>query len=244
MHELAGNARLPRESPDRTPALTTDASSSAEGAQAGTAGLGLRAQLKLDTRDLYRQAQHSGIMQMVLQGRIDRVGYCVLLRNLHEIYASLETALETHFNHPQLEPILFRALFRLGHLEDDLGYLHGIGWSQDLAVKPAAAAYRARLFELSDGQPGLLAAHAYVRYLGDLSDGQIVYRLVAEQLRLGEAGTRFYQFGSTEDIDLLVAQFRAGLDAIPAGPAHTEAIVAEAQQAYRRHIELFEQLAG
>src|SRR5882672_6673785 len=224
MHELARNARLPGKSPDRMPALTRDASSSVEDAQPGSAGLGLRARLKLDTRELHRQAQHSGIMQMVLLGRIDRTSYCVLLRNLHEIYAGLETALETHFNHPQLEPVLFRALFRLGHLENDLRYLHGSNWQQDLAVKPAAAAY------------------AYVRYLGDLSDGQIVYRLVAEQLRLGEAGTRFYQFGSAEDIDLLVAQFRAGLDAIPAGPADTEAIVAEAQQAYRRHIELFEEV--
>jgi heme oxygenase (biliverdin-producing, ferredoxin) len=223
--------------------LTTDFSSSAADGQPGSIRLGLWARLKLDTRELQRQAQRSGIMQSLLRGRIDRAAYCMLLRNLYEIYAGLETALETHFDHPQLAPIVFRALFRLGQLESDLRYLHGSGWLSDLAVKPAAAAYRERLVELADGQPGLLAAHAYVRYLGDLSDGQVVYQLVDERLRLGEAGTRFYQFGSAEDIDLLVAQFRAGLDAIPADASAADAIIEEAQQAFRRHVELYEQLA-
>jgi heme oxygenase len=224
--------------------LTTDFPLSEAEGQPGVARLGLRARLKVETRELQRAAQRSGIMHMLLQGRIDRAAYGALLRNLHEIYAALETALEGHFDHPQLSPIVFRALFRLEHLERDLRYLHGDSWSQDLPVAPAAAAYRERLIEVASSQPGLLAAHAYVRYLGDLSDGQIVYQLVAERLRLGEEGTRFYQFGSAEDIDLLVARFRAGLDAIPPVPADPDAIVAEAQQAFSRHVELFEQLAA
>jgi heme oxygenase len=221
----------------------TDSSSGDADEKSHPARLGLRARLKVDTRDLHRQAQHSGIMRSLLLGRIGRASYCTLLRNLHEIYAGLEMALESHHEHPWLEPILFRALFRLGHIESDLGYLHGSGWSQDIAIKPAAAAYRARLDQLSASNPGLLVAHAYVRYLSDLTDGQIVHQLIAERLRLSDPGTRFYRFGSTEDVDLLVAQFRTGLDAIPADPSEVDAIVAEAQQALRRHVELYEQLA-
>lgn len=209
----------------------------------GTPRLGLRARLKLETHDLHLQAERSGIMHALLRGRVERDQYCLLLRNLHEIYYGLETALEMHFNHPLLAPIIFRSMFRLGHLENDLRHLAGSDWSEALPVKPAALAYRQRLEEIADSQPALLAAHAYVRYLGDLSGGQILYRLVAERLSLGDDGTRFYQFGSAEDIDLLVAHFRAGLDAIPATPADEETIVAEAQQAFRRHIDLFRQLA-
>jgi heme oxygenase len=223
--------------------LTTDVPSTEGDGQSDAARIGLRARLKLGTRDLHRQAQHTGIMRALLLGRIGRASYCTLLRNLHEIYAGLETALEAHHAHPWLEPILFRALFRLGHIESDLGYLHGSGWSQDIAIKPAAAAYRERLDQLSSSNPGLLAAHAYVRYLSDLTDGQIVYQLIAERLRLSDPGTRFYQFGSAADIDLLVAQFRAGLDAIPADAGEVDAIVGEARQALRRHVELYEQLA-
>lgn len=205
--------------------------------------LGLRARLKLETRDLHRRAEGSGIMRTLLLGRLDRPAYCLLLRNLREIYAGLETALETHFTHPLLAPIVFRSLFRLGHIENDLRHLHGDNWASELAVKPAAAAYRERLNASSSTRPELLVAHAYVRYLVDLSEGQIVGQLVAEQLRLGDEGTHFYQFGSTQDVDLLVAHFRSGLDAIPATPGEAEAIVDEAQDGFRRHIELFEQLA-
>ena len=223
--------------------MTTDSSSSAADAQPDTASLGLRARLKHGTRDLHRQSQRSGIMQTLLLGRIERGPYCALLRNLHEIYAGLEAALETHFDHPWLAPILFRALFRLGHVESDLRYLHGSGWAQEIALAPAAVRYRDRVAELAAANPGLLVAHAYVRYLSDLSDGQVVYQLVAERLELGEAGTHFYHFGAAEDIDVLVAQFRAGLDAIPADPEEVAAIVEEAQRAWRMHIELYEQLA-
>lgn len=183
-------------------------------------------------------------MQALLLGRIERGPYCALLRNLHEIYGGLEAALETHFDHPCLAPILSRALFRLGHIESDLRYLHGSGWAQEIALTPAAASYRDRLAELAGASPGLLVAHAYVRYLGDLSDGQIIYQLIAERLGLGEAGTHFYRFGSAEDIDVLVAQFRAGLDSIPADTEEVDAIVGEAQRALRMHIELYQQLAG
>lgn len=223
--------------PAGSPALTTDTSS-----HTGTS-IGLRARLKLETRDLHRRAERTGIMRTLLLGRLDRPAYCLLLRNLHEIYAGLEMALESHFSHPLLAPIVFRSLFRLGHIESDLRHLHGGGWEHELAVRPAAAAYRERLIALASARPELLVAHAYVRYLVDLSEGQIVGQLVTEQLRLGDEGTRFYQFGSTEDVDLLVAHFRTGLDAIPATPIEAEAIVEEAQDAFRRHIELFEQLA-
>jgi heme oxygenase len=84
---------------------------------------GLRARLKLATRDLHRRAERSGIMRTLLLGRLDRPAYVLLLRNLREIYAGLETALETHFNHRLLAPIVFRSLFRLGPLESDLRYL-------------------------------------------------------------------------------------------------------------------------
>ena len=208
-----------------------------------TARLGLRARLKLETHELHRSAERSGIMQALLHGRVERAQYCLLLRSLYELYAGLEGALETHFNHPQLAPIIFRSMFRLGALESDLQFFAGREWSESLAPKPAAVAYRRRLDELADVRPGLLAAHAYTRYLYDLGGGQIIARLVAERLRVGDDGTRFFQFGAPADIDVLVAHFRAGLDAIPADPAEEDAIVEEAQDALRRHIELYRQLA-
>ena len=88
---------------DRNLALTTESSDSAH-AQPLATRLGLRARLKLETRELHAQAERSGIMNALLHGRIERNAYCALLRNLREIYAGLEMALEIHFNHPLLAP--------------------------------------------------------------------------------------------------------------------------------------------
>jgi len=224
--------------------LTMNSSSSAAASESSAAGNGLRSRLKLETHQLHRQAERSGVMQMLLQGRADRGAYCALLRNLYEIYAALEDGLEMHFDHPQVRPIVFRALFRVGHLESDLRVLCGSDWSNGAAVRPAAIAYRERLNQLASARPELLVAHAYVRYLCDLSGGQILHRLIAEQFRLGDDATRFYQFGAAADVDLLLAHFRNGLDAIPVTQADEDAIVSEAQEAFRRHVEIFQELAS
>jgi heme oxygenase len=204
----------------------------------------LRSRLKLETHALHRQAERSGIMQRLLLCRIDRAGYCALLRNLYEIYAPLENGLQRHSTHPQVQPIFSRALHRVSHLASDLRMLCGEAWSAEITPQAAAVAYRDRLNELAAAQPALLVAHAVVRYLDDLSGGQIVFRLVTEQLRLGEDATRFYQFGTPADIDQLLALLRNGLDVIPVSAPEEDAIVAEAQSAFRRHITLFEEIAS
>ncbi len=205
---------------------------------------GLRLRLKLETRDLHRQAERSGIMQALLRGRADRAAYCALLRNLYEIYAPLENGLLHHHDHRLVQPVYNAALFRVAPLAHDLRRLCGEGWPTEIPLQQAAVAYRDRLNAIAADEPGLLVAHAYVRYLGDLSGGQIVHRLVTEQLRLGDDATRFYQFGSAADVDMLLAGFRNGLDAIPATVDEEDAIVAEAQDGFRRHVSLFEELAG
>ena len=60
----------------------------------------------------------------------------------------------------------------------------------------AATAYVERLAWLDERDAPLLVAHSYVRYLGDLSGGQVLGRVVAGALRLGDGrGTAFYTFG-------------------------------------------------
>jgi hypothetical protein len=60
--------------------------------------------------------------------------------------------------------------------------LHGPGWAHRLTTVPAAAAYATTCKQLSATRPALLAAHVYVRYLGDLNGGQMLSRIVAKGL--------------------------------------------------------------
>jgi heme oxygenase len=204
---------------------------------------GLAARLREQTWPLHRQVERAGIMPTLLAGRLPRAGYCVLLRNLWEIYRTLEDALRRHADDAALSPIVLPPLFRADALAADLTALDGHGW-EALPRTPAAGAYVRRLQALDRHQPARLVAHAYVRYLGDLAGGQIVGRIVGESLRLaGDRGRRFYDFGDRARAGELAERFRAGLDNA-AVAAHAAAIVDEARLAFRLHARLFEQLAA
>lgn len=205
-------------------------------------GKPLSARLQTATRAMHAAAERSGVMARLLRGDIDLAGYCVLLRNLHALYAALESALDWHAGDPELGRVRFPALFRAPALEADLSYLHGEGWSA-LTLTAAMHSYCARIEGLRDAQPWLLAAHAYVRYLGDLSGGQVLCRIVRRVFGLvGGAGTQFYAFGERDDIEAHKARLRCALDALPLDAAGVERMAVEANAAFALHVRLFDEL--
>jgi heme oxygenase len=100
----------------------------------------------------------------------------------------------------------------------------------------------------------LLAAHAYVRYLGDLHGGQMLKRLVARSLAVAGVGadpasaavdaTRFYDFGSDDEVLALRQAFRTGLAHIDVDAATADRLVVEARWAFQQHVALFTELAA
>jgi heme oxygenase (biliverdin-producing, ferredoxin) len=152
--------------------------------------------------------------------------------------------LTRHAAHEDVAPVVFPALFRQAALAADLNVLHGPRWHTDLPLQPATQHYVARLQDIDAREPGLLAAHAYVRYLGDLSGGQMLRKIVVRGFQLGEdEGSRFYDFGDAATVRAHLLAFRAGLASLEAGPAHCDALVNEARWAFGRHGEMFVELA-
>lgn len=205
----------------------------------------LAERLKTETRALHTSAERSTFMAVLLRGRMERPAYCALLRNLHGIYAVLEPALEQHAQHPVIAPVHLPALWRGPALEHDLDVLHGAGWLVDLPLLSAALDYTQRLRELGAARPALLLAHAYVRYLGDLSGGQMMGGIVARTLPAQDArAVAFYDFGDAQRTYELTLAFRAGLGSVVADAALTDELVHEARQAFEWHRRLFDELAN
>jgi heme oxygenase (biliverdin-producing, ferredoxin) len=193
--------------------------------------------LRQGTQSLHRQAERSGVMARLLGRRLDRTDYAALVANLQALYAALEPALSSWPDARALGP-----LGRAEALEADLRALRDPG---DAVPAPVAAThdYVARLSHVGATAPHRLAAHAYVRYLGDLHGGQVLQRLVSELYRLpGVTGTRFYQFGPPEHVQQLRDAVRAWLGAVPLTAAQADDVVAEAQWAFEAHCRMFEQL--
>ena len=198
--------------------------------------------LRITTQGMHRTAEQSGLMQRLLRGQVNAAEYAWMLRNLHALYTSLETALDRHASNPEIAPVRISVLYRTAALADDHRQFQGPNW-QSLPLTTAIRNYVARLEEISLTAPALLVAHAYVRYLGDLSGGQLLGKLIRRSFELpAHAGTAFYDFGDSCQADLLKEQFRNALNGLPVTTDVADAIVREASAAFERHVALFAEL--
>lgn len=205
----------------------------------------LTARLRAATRTLHTEAERAGVMRKLLRGTLERRSYIALLRNLHAIYATLESALTRHATLPALAAFPFASLRRAGALAADLAVVGDVEWAGTHPLRPAAVDYVERLTEIDRAAPALLLAHAYTRYLGDLNGGQRLRDIAARAYGLQDGrGTAFYDFGSTAEVDARIEAFRDALDRAPIDAGTSDAIVAEAQRAFALHVRLFEELAG
>jgi heme oxygenase (biliverdin-producing, ferredoxin) len=192
--------------------------------------------LRERTRDLHTQAERSGIIADILQGRATRVGYALLLRNLLAVYLSLEDQLTRCAASPPVGSIVRPELARVRAIEADLRSL-----SVEMSALPLlspATRYVNAIVQASSGDGGRLIAHAYARYLGDLSGGQIVKRLLVRSLDLSPAALSFYDFPAIADIATFKSEYRAAIDRAGDEADHFDAIVEEGARAFVLNIEL------
>jgi hypothetical protein len=105
--------------------------------------------------------------------------------------------------------------------------------------------YTARIEDIGRRNPTRLVAHAYVRYLGDLSGGQYVKRIISKAYSLDDSsGLSFYDFfiangtsiphkANSGDLLKLKAQFREGMDSFITSEEDKDLTVQEAIVAFR-----------
>jgi len=205
---------------------------------------GLAARLRLETADLHRRAERAGVMREMLTGKVEAAAYTALLRNLFEVYQALEDDATGCTRHPVLSELNIAAVARAPALAADLTALHGPLWERELATLPVADEYSARIRTLGTLCPLLLAAHAYVRYLGDLSGGRMLGNTVARRLGLGgRDGLAFYRFTAVPDPDRFKREFREALDSLPLDTLMEARMVEEARTAFCLNVSLFEAIA-
>jgi heme oxygenase len=199
-------------------------------------------ELREGTAVEHERAESSPFVAALVDGRLPLDDFTRLVRQLHVVYSSLE-AVVARCDDPDLAPLLAPELARAGALADDLDHLAGPDWATAIPVLPETTAYAERIREVATAGNGGLLAHHYVRYLGDLSGGQILGRIVARVYELPDRlGTSAYHFADIESPKRFKDEYRARIDALPWTAAERARVVDEAIVAFECSRAIFEAL--
>lgn len=195
------------------------------------------ATLYLATKALHHEAETTGVIRHLLRGKASRDGYIMLMRNVLPAYRALEDGLAKHSTSPALSELARFAFDRAGAAEADLRAMCGGDYDR-VPLLPEGEAYAARIREAAQGDGARLIAHAYTRYLGDLSGGQILRRLLKKSLDLQENELSFYDFPRFDDLVALKTDYRDAIDRAGARADDNDAIVAEGLRAFQLNIDV------
>lgn len=183
----------------------------------------------------HERAENATFITHLMSGEGTVDGLVALLRQSLPIYEALEDACRAVGPDPRLAPILDPRLDRAVALTADLETHRAAGHSCDVVV-PATETYVKELRACA-GDPAALIGHHYVRYLGDLSGGQIIKTMVRRHYGI-EAGLRFYEF-AIDKPKVYKDRYRAALDALPLNDADRAAALSAATRAFELNHQLF-----
>lgn len=205
----------------------------------------LAIKLRTGTQKSHTAAENVGFMKCFLKGVVDRGCFAKFLGNLYYIYSELEAEIEKHRDHAIVGGIYFPELNRQAALEKDMEFYYGKDWRSHLQISPAAQNYIARIQEVSATAPELLIGHAYTRYMGDLSGGQMLQKIAQSVLKLeGYQGTSFYNFDQISDKKAFKDKYRQALNTLNVDDTTAEKIVAEANNAFDFNMKMAQELEG
>lgn len=206
---------------------------------ADTPAVQFSASLREQTATDHGSAEGSTLMTELVEGRLDRARMGDMLAQHLVLYRALEGVAARLADDPVVAPFLLPGLERVPTLEADVALLLGPDAVATVAARPGTAAYVERI-ESTVTWPAGFVAHHYTRYLGDLSGGQHIKRIVARaypDLPIG-----FYTFAEVESPKLLKDTYRQLLDEAPWSPEEQAAVVEEVKVAYALNNRMFADL--
>ena len=190
-------------------------------------------------------AENTTFVKSFLRGVVNKESYRALVNDLYFVYCALEEEVSNLKDHPVIGNLQLSDLERRDALEMDLRYYYGPIWRSLIKPSEASERYVNRIREVAKNEPELLVGHHYTRYLGDLSGGQILKGIAQKALELGDGqGLKFYDFEKIDDTKAYKAGYRGILNNLPIDQHQADAIIVEANYAFRLNMYMFDTLEG
>lgn len=204
--------------------------------------------LRTETSSAHEDAEGSAFVEQLMGGLACRPAFVALAAQQLVIYRALEEVLWGEYaDHPLVAPVLDHRLDRVAALEQDLAHFAGEDFDARLASGEihvvAAAEDYARTLRTSH-TPEAMLAHHYVRYLGDLSGGQIIARMVQRHYGIDAAGLHFYRFAEIPKPKPYKDAYRATLDALDVDADTRRRVVDAAVDSFELNRRVFADLGA
>lgn len=201
--------------------------------------------LAAETATDHRGAERSPFMAALMRKTLPLPGYVDLLVQYRHVYRAIEDGATALADDPRVSPFLDPALLRVPALELDIADLSTRPEVDGDIFEPTEATmhYADRIRAVSATSSAAYVAHHYTRYLGDLSGGFAIGRLVASAYGLSpDHGGRFAIFEGIDDPAAFKARYRSALDTAPWSDDERAALITEVHDAYRFNVEVFTSL--
>ncbi|WP_166869645.1 MULTISPECIES: biliverdin-producing heme oxygenase [unclassified Salinibacterium] len=193
----------------------------------------------------HSESEGAGFMSDLMKGAGTREDYIALVVQHYYIYEALEGAEKSFADDPIVQRFATPRLTRLPALEADLEFLLGADWREQISPVPTTVAYVNRIREIeAEGWGGGFIAHHYTRYLGDLSGGQFIAKVMARQFGFETNGIGFYVFDEIADPKQFKEHYREELDATGWSAEEANRVIDEVLVAYDFNTELFHDLSA
>ncbi|NXL48061.1 HMOX1 oxygenase, partial [Podilymbus podiceps] len=201
--------------------------------------------MKEATKEVHEQAENTPFMKNFQKGQVSLREFKLVTASLYFIYSALEEEIERNKDNPVYAPVYFPSeLHRKAALEEDLEYFYGSNWKEEIPCPEATQKYVERLHYVGKNHPELLVAHAYTRYLGDLSGGQVLKKIAQKALQLPSTGEglAFFTFNGVSNATKFKQLYRSRMNALEMDLATKKRVLEEAKKAFLLNIQVFEAL--
>ncbi|WP_213815943.1 heme oxygenase (biliverdin-producing) [Glaciihabitans sp. dw_435] len=200
------------------------------------------AQVRERSQGAHTRAENAGFMSRLMGGEGTIAGYTALTSQYYFIYDALERVGETWRDDAIGSMFVDDALLRRTALEADLEYFLGADWRETIVASAPTQAYVERLETIAARSSAEFVAHHYIRYLGDLSGGQIIRVMVQRHYGIPDEGLNFLNFPLIPKPKPFKDDYRAALENAPWTAEERAALIAEVEVAYGLNFDLFTEL--
>jgi heme oxygenase len=198
--------------------------------------------LRAQTQAAHTRAESAGFMSNLMGGTGSVDDYAALLGQYFFIYEALERVGESFRTDAVGRAFVNDALLRSAALASDLEYFEGDTWRDRIVALPATERYVARLESVAASSSASFVAHHYLRYLGDLSGGQIIRVMVQRHYAIPDEGLSFLVFPLIPKPKPFKDLYRAALEDAAWTAEERDGFIDEVDVSYGLNYDLFTEL--